>query len=89
MKKVIIALAITLLALPAFARGTYVHGYTRKNGTYVQPYHRSSPDGTVTNNYSFHGNTNPYTGSVGTNNYTHDKTSPYFQGADSNGNVGH
>jgi hypothetical protein len=42
----------------------YVHGYTRSDGTYVQGYMRSSPDGNPYNNYSFPGNTNPYTGKV-------------------------
>jgi hypothetical protein len=40
----------------------YVHGYTRSDGTYVQGYMRSSPDGNPYNNYSFPGNTNPHTG---------------------------
>lgn len=40
----------------------YVHGYTKKNGTYVAPYYRSSPDSSPYNNYSYPGNTNPYTG---------------------------
>ena len=42
----------------------YVNGYTRSDGTYVQGYMRSSPDGDPYNNYSFPGNTNPYTGKV-------------------------
>ncbi len=67
----------------------YVHGYTRSDGTYVAPYYRSEPDDTVTNNYSYEGNVNPYTGEVGTNRYTHDETSPYYEGPDSNGDSGH
>ncbi len=43
----------------------------------VSGYHRSSPNGIVTDNYSFKGNVNPYTGKVGTNRHIHDKTSPY------------
>lgn len=87
-----------LFVIAAFLLGTsiatafadeYVRGYTRQDGTYVAPYYRSSPDDTVTNNYSFEGNTNPYTGKVGTNRYEHDTTSPYFQGPDANGNEGH
>ena len=74
--------------IPAFA-DQYVHGYTRSNGTYVRPYYRSSPNGTVTDNFSYKGNVNPYTGAVGTNRYIHDKTSPYYQGPDSHGRVGH
>ncbi|NCA93635.1 MAG: hypothetical protein EOM84_00490 [Sphingobacteriia bacterium] len=47
-----------------------VNGYYRSNGTYVNPYYKSSPDSTRWNNYSTKGNYNPYTGSKG-------YTSPY------------
>ncbi|MBA4419379.1 MAG: hypothetical protein C0392_15965 [Syntrophus sp. (in: bacteria)] len=57
-----IALILFSFATVSFADQT-VRGYTRSDGTYVQPYYRSSPDGTVTDNYSFKGNQNPYTGS--------------------------
>lgn len=40
----------------------YVNGYYKSNGTYVNGYYRSSPDGNPYNNFSFPGNTNPYTG---------------------------
>jgi|ERR1044071_1822096 hypothetical protein len=43
-----------------------VRGYYRKDGTYVQPYYRSNPDGNPFNNWSFPGNTNPYTGKTAT-----------------------
>jgi len=85
---IFVAFCVVLVSLSAFA-DQYVHGYTRSNGTYVQPYYRSSPDNTVTNNFSYRGNVNPYTGAVGTNRYIHDKTSPYYQGPDSHGRVGH
>jgi hypothetical protein len=75
-------------AVSAFAQQS-VNGYYRQNGTYVQPYTRSSPDGSVTNNYSYSGNVNPYTGATGTNHYTHDQTSPYYSGPDMYGHVGH
>jgi hypothetical protein len=81
-------LALVVFAAQANA-GEYVHGYTRSNGTYVQGYERSSPDNTVTNNYSYQGNVNPYTGQTGSNTYSHDTTSPYYIGPDSQGNVGH
>lgn len=45
---------------------TYVRGYHRKDGTYVQPHYRSDPDGNRFNNFSTQGNVNPYTGRVGT-----------------------
>jgi len=40
----------------------WVNGYYRSNGTYVSGHYRSSPDGDPYNNWSFPGNTNPYTG---------------------------
>lgn len=42
-----------------------VRGYTKKNGTYVQPHYKSSPDKSKFNNYSTKGNYNPYTGKKG------------------------
>jgi hypothetical protein len=65
------ALLIGLLAVFAATSATaqvYVHGYTTKNGTYVAPYYRSSPDSSVLNNWSTKGNINPYTGQAGTKN---------------------
>ncbi|PLR65987.1 hypothetical protein [Bacillus sp. UMB0893] len=47
----------------------YVKGYFRNNGTYVQPHYRSNPDGLFSNNFSTFGNTNPYTGQLGTKRY--------------------
>lgn len=60
---------VLLLALPyiTFA-DTWVSGHYRSNGTYVEGYYRSSPDGDPYNNYSFPGNTNPYTGKTATGN---------------------
>ena len=45
---------------------THVNGYYRKDGTYVQPYVRSTSDGNAYNNFSTKGNINPYTGKEGT-----------------------
>ncbi len=45
---------------------TYVSGHYRDNGTWVEPYSRSSANNSLSDNYSSRGNTNPYTGSVGT-----------------------
>jgi hypothetical protein len=90
MRKIFVAVVsvFLLFSSSAFA-DQHVHGYYRSNGTYVQPYYRSSPNGTVTDNFSYKGNVNPHTGAVGTNRYTHDRTSPYFQGPDTHGRVGH
>ncbi len=63
----LLSIALVSLIGPAQANAdTYVRGYYRSNGTYVQPHYRSSPDSSVTNNYSYCGNTNPYTGTTGT-----------------------
>jgi len=53
----------TVMLLPAFAAAqVYVNPYVRRDGTQVQGHYRSAPDGNPSNNYSYPGNTNPYTG---------------------------
>jgi hypothetical protein len=42
-----------------------VSGYTRSNGTYVQPYQATNPNSTQRDNYGTSGNYNPYTGHTG------------------------
>ena len=66
MKHIIAAILLAFLALPAFAADTSVRGYTRKDGTYVQPHMRSAPNSTTQDNFSTRGNVNPYTGQIGT-----------------------
>jgi hypothetical protein len=54
MRKIIFAIIISLLLFitpSLFAKDVYVKGYTRKDGTYVQPHVRSSPDSSKSNNY--------------------------------------
>jgi hypothetical protein len=53
------------MALSALADES-VKGYSKKDGTYVAPYHKTSPDSRKDNNYSSKGNVNPYTGKKGT-----------------------
>ncbi|MEY2702976.1 MAG: hypothetical protein RLY43_1614 [Bacteroidota bacterium] len=65
MKKITLFLAFVLITLNSFAQVS-VKGYYKSNGTYVQPYQRTSPNNTVNDNYSTVGNTNPYTGKEGT-----------------------
>ena len=55
------------MTLQAFAQ-VKVKGYYRKDGTYVKPHYRSNPDGNPYNNWSYPGNTNPYTGKTATGN---------------------
>jgi len=66
MKKLMLALVASALIVPAASAQVHVNGYVNKNGTYVAPYYRSSPNGTTLDNYSTRGNVNPYTGKVGT-----------------------
>lgn len=42
-----------------------VSGFTRKDGTYVAPHHRSNRDGERNNNWTTEGNENPHTGKDG------------------------
>ena len=76
MKKLLILLAL-LTAVPVYAKnysGTgsnsknhYVHGYAKKNGTYVQPHHSTNPNRTQRDNYNARGNQNPHNGQTGKN----------------------
>lgn len=65
MKTLILSVIFALVTLATAYGQTYVHGYYRSNGTYVQPHHRSTPNSTNTDNWSTRGNINPYTGSMG------------------------
>lgn len=83
---ILVIILVLLWALPAMAQfggqDQSVRGYTRQNGTYVQPYHRTTPDNSLYNNYSTQGNINPYTGQMGTvNPYTQPQpqANPYGQ----------
>ena len=70
MKKAAMVLAVFAVAMSAHA-DKYTQGYYRNNGTYVQPYYSTNPNGTKLDNYSTQGNINPYTGQAGTvNPYT-------------------
>lgn len=64
MLKVFIAAA--LLATPVMAQTVHVKGHVRKDGTYVAPHVRTSPDSKTSNNWGSKPNVNPYTGKVGT-----------------------
>ncbi|RAR71491.1 hypothetical protein [Flavobacterium aciduliphilum] len=67
MKKAFFFIAFLFAAATSFAQtSTYVSGYTNSNGTYVEPYRRTTPNYTRNDNYSTVGNVNPYTGSYGT-----------------------
>ena len=79
MKKALFLLVLAISFAISFAG--YVGGYTKSNGTYVKGYYRSDANSTVKDNYSYYGNTNPYTGKVGTNKYKSSYTSDYYDGS--------
>ena len=77
MKKFAVAI-LALLALapiPASADES-VRGYTRKDGTYVEPHMRSNPNRSYNDNWSTNPNVNPYTGERGTRAPTFDDRPP-------------
>lgn len=67
MKKFIFLLTVGILGVIFTTNAqTYVNGYFRKDGTYVQGHYRNSRNVTNHDNYSTIGNSNPYTGKAGT-----------------------
>ena len=72
-KKIALGTVIVFAALMASESvvnaATYVRGYYRSNGTYVQPHYRSDRDNNFYNNWSTYPNVNPYTGRMGTRRY--------------------
>lgn len=61
--RLLLILSFVLLQTTAVCQ-VYVDGYSRADGTWVEPHYRSSPDGDPYNNYSYPGNYNPYTGKI-------------------------
>ena len=62
--KLALGALLSILSFSALA-DQQVRGYTRKDGTYVAPHKRSSPNQHRFDNYSSQGNRNPYTGQKG------------------------
>lgn len=80
MKNFAFLCAISIAATGAFAADRYVGGYTRQDGTYVQPHHQTAPNQYRYDNYSSQGNVNPYTGQAGTQRNEHSNPPAYNQG---------
>lgn len=73
-----IILSLTTLMFFALSfSATYVNGYTKKDGTYVSGYYRTSANNTTDDNYSTSGNTNLFTGENGTKKDTYDENSSF------------
>lgn len=61
--KLAAALLLAVVASPALAADSnQVRGYTRQDGSYVEPHMRSNPNSSRMDNWSSQGNVNPYTG---------------------------
>ena len=75
MRTIFAALLIILFVGEAIAQ-VRVQGYTRRDGTYVQPYTRSSPNRSYNDNWSVRPNVNPYTGRRGTRSPTYNDRPP-------------
>ena len=78
MSKLLMALMVFFSVVTISYAQQRVSGYTRRDGTYVQPYYRSTPNQTVGDNYSFKGNRNPYTGQEGSSYYRNSPSSSYY-----------
>jgi len=67
MKQIFLSIMILFAAAISNAQQyTYVNGYTRSNGTYVEGYYRTVANSTRNDNWSTIGNVNPFTGISGT-----------------------
>ena len=77
MFKIIVAVSTAFLALAGTAWAqVHVDGYTRRDGTYVQPHYRSSPNNSYNDNWSVRPNVNPYSGESGRLSPTWDNRPP-------------
>lgn len=61
----LITMGVTFAFGAAVADSTTVRGYIKKDGTYVAPHVRTTPNSSKLDNWSTKGNTNPYTGKEG------------------------
>lgn len=67
MKKIVLlAIALLLVWLATAQAQVWVDPYLRRDGIQVQGHDRSNRDGNISNNYSYPGNINPYTGKQAT-----------------------
>ncbi len=84
MKKLFLTVLAACILVPFISADAQVsvRGYYRKDGTYVRPHMRSSPNSTTLDNYSTRGNINPYTGQPGT------RSPGYSMGRSSNSLLG-
>ena len=78
---VLVVCAILLLLVgvgPLVVAQVYVPGYIKRDGTFVQPHYRSSPNRTTEDNWSTYPNVNPYTGKTGTRRWSPPSSEPLY-----------
>ena len=81
----LLSISLILIATASTAiADNYVNGYPRRDGTYVAPHYRSSPDSSYNNNWSVSPNINPYTGQQSSRSPTWNNQSPSFNSPNSN-----
>lgn len=69
--KIIFALLINITFIAESGATTNVHGYSKRDGSYVAPHRRTDSNHTQRDNWSTKGNVNPDTGKKGTKNASH------------------
>ena len=69
--KIIVSLILTISFAAQSDATTNVHGYSKRDGTYVAPHRRTDSNRTQRDNWSARGNVNPDTGKKGTKNASH------------------
>ena len=80
--------AIFVGPIAAFAGETHVDGYYRKDGAYVAPHWRTTPDSSYNNNWSTAPNINPHTGQSGTREPRFPDLNPSYQAPGAYGSQG-
>ena len=62
----LLIISFSLALVPSVEALQRVKGFTKKNGTYVPPHYKSSPNKSKFDNFSTKGNVNPFNGKKGT-----------------------
>lgn len=84
-KKIVAGLMLlSIMLLVAFdtVSATYVSGYHRSNGTYVQPHYRSNPNGLRYDNYSYTPSQGRYNDTYYDNSYSPSWRTPSWEDQD-------
>jgi hypothetical protein len=63
-KGILVALPLFFVS-PLVTADTWVNGYVKRDGTYVEGHYRQDRNSTNLDNYSTQGNVNPYSGAPG------------------------